>query len=501
MTNTTVLIGICCYFACIIFIGFLLRHKNKGAEDFLVGGRSFGLLFNSGTLIAVFLGGAMVIGTPGTVTTFGIWDSEARWGFLVGIGAGLCLLLAGMFYMRKLWELKLLSLGDYFYKRFGNSAGLTATILLCFTFTVYIAVQIVSFAKVGVSLAGMSLTAWIMISMAVICTYTVLGGLWAVCLTDIIQVSIVTLSIIILTPVTISMVGGWDAFVANFPTEKLEVFPTENTVDDWMAWSAALLMVGLGSICSPDLMQRAFSAKTARVAKHSAYVATIVFVAMNTLVVILAFATVQLMDQGDMDSSFMEHDPEMLIPMAFQQLMPTPIVIIFLGAVLAAVMSCAATSNIALAGVISKNLIKDFFVKDMSDRGLMNLTRVVVVAIGAVGAYIAIALPSAFMLAALGFDLIFSCLFIPLTLGLYWKGANGYGAIAGMIGGAAFRIVGSGLVNGFSLEGIGTPHESWQIFTLGGPMVSLAAMVLVSFATQKLNKPIEVLAEQEEKAA
>lgn len=86
------------------------------------------------------------------------------------------------------------------------------------TFTLWVAVQTVAFAKVGVTLVGLSLNTWIIIA-AVICTFTILGGLWAVCLTDIIQVCIVTIGIIVITPMCIEMAGGFDAVIDNIPAD------------------------------------------------------------------------------------------------------------------------------------------------------------------------------------------------------------------------------------------------------------------------------------------
>ena len=490
--NTGIIIGIICYFAAIIFVGYLMKNKNKGAEDFLVGGRSFGLFFNTGTLTSCWLGGVLIIGVPGTLYSFGIWDDTAKWGLLISVGSALCLVLAGAFYMRRLWQLKLLSLGDFYYRRYGQKAGIISTVLMAFTFTLWIAVQIIAFAKVGTSLVGLSLTHWIVIAMAVICTYTILGGLWAVCLTDIIQVGIVTISLFILTPVALHMVGGWDAFAANVPMEKLQFFPAERTTGYYLPWLGAWVIMGLGSIASPDLMQRAFSAKSGKVARNSAFCAAIIYSIVLCVVIILTFASMQMINMGAVDQSVIDADPELLIPMVFQDLMPGPLVVVFLGAAMAAVMSAAATANIALAGVISKNLIQDIFVPNMSSHSLMQTTRIVVLIVGIIATYIAIALPSAFLLMSLGFDLILSCLFIPLTLGLYWKKANGYGAVAGLLAGAVFRIVVSGMVNGFTLEGIGTPTDTWYYFTLGGPIVSLLVMTIISLLTQKQSVPIEL---------
>ena len=491
--STGVIIGILCYFSGIIFVGYLMKNRNKGAEDFLVGGRQFGVFFNAGTLTSCWLGGAIIVGIPGTFYACGIWDSGAMYGVLVSFGSTFCLIFAGLFYMRRLWQLKLLSLGDFYYKRYGTKAGFIATLLMGMTFTVWISVQVIAFAKVGHALVGLSLNTWVIVAMAVICTYTVLGGLWAVCLTDIIQVGIVTLSLIVLTPVAINMVGGLDVFMENIPREKLNWLPAEGSdYRNWLAWVGALVTIGLGSIASPDLMQRAFSAKTGRTARTSALVAAAAYLLVLIITIILTMAAMQLMNLGNIDQSLIDADPELMIPLVFQNLMPGPLVVLFLGAVMAAVMSAAATANIALAGVISKNLIKDVFFPEMSSRNLMQLTRVIVVIVGIIAAFISIGLPSAFLLTALGFDLILSCLFIPLTLGLYWPKANGYGAIAGLVGGAAFRILGAGFAFGFSVEGLAATSDSWFYFTLGGPIVSLICMTIVSLATQKIDKPIEL---------
>ena len=493
MASNGVLIGILAYFMGIVFVGFLMRNKCKGAEDFLVGGRSFGVVFNSGTLTSCWLGGTVIVGVPGTFYACGIWDSTAMYGILVSFGSAGCLILAGLFYMRKLWQLKLLSLGDFYYRRYGNKAGLVATLLMGETFTVWIAVQVIAFAKVGQALVGYSLELWIVVAMTVICTYTILGGLWAVCLTDIIQVGIVTLSLFILTPIAISMVGGLDTFIAHVPAEKLNFLPADKTsIHSWLPWVGALSIIGLGSIASPDLMQRAFSAKTGKVARNSALVAAAAYMVVFLIVIVLTAATMQLIDLGTVDRSIIDNDPELMIPLVFQSLMPGPLVVVFLGAVLAAVMSAAATANIALAGVVSKNLIKDVFFPDMTSHGLMQVTRVVILVVGIIAIFIAIGLPSAYLLTALGFDLILSCLFIPLTLGLYWEKANGWGAIAGLVSGALFRIGVAGMFKGFSIEGIGATDEIWYYFTLGGPLISLVCMVAVSLLTQKIDKPIEL---------
>ncbi|MBQ4132692.1 MAG: hypothetical protein IJD04_03030, partial [Desulfovibrionaceae bacterium] len=294
MENTYLLVGIAIYFAAMVYIGYRMAARNKGAEDFLVGGRSFGMFFNTGMLLACWMGGAIILGTPGTYMAFGFWDSGANWGMIVGFGGTCCLLVAGLFFMKRLWQLKLLSLGDFFYLRYGRQTGIISTVLMCFTFTIWVAVQVVSFAKVGTTLLGLSLTSCVIISVVVICTYTILGGLYAVCFTDIVQVIIVFIGILVLTPMTVSMAGGAGEVVASVPEQHWNFFPQGAGMHGWLAWVAAWCTIGLGSVCSPDLLQRAFCAKSGNVARNSAVLAWAIMVGLNVIMFLLSYSCVKI---------------------------------------------------------------------------------------------------------------------------------------------------------------------------------------------------------------
>ncbi len=484
------IIGLGGYFLVMLLIGFWVKDRIATAEDYLVAGRSFNTFFNSATLTSCFIGGAVVIAIPGTTYSVGIWNDGAMWGSIVSAGGGtLCLILAGLFYMPKLWRLKLLSLGDFFYDRFGRTAGILATCLMAFTFVFWIAVQVLVFAKVAGGILDWPFLVSIIVSVGVICAYTVMGGLWAVCMTDVVQVGLVLIGLAVLAPLTISEVGGWDAFVAGIPQDKAQILPTMDSARSGMVWVAAWMIIGLGSITSPDLMQRAFSAKTAKVARRSAMIAAALTIGTSIITIGLAFAGSMLISSGKIPGEAVAQDPELILPVLFKTILPTYLVVLFMGACLAAVMSAADSALLALAGMLSKNIVKDVFKPQISDRGLMQVSRGLVVLASLVGALIALSLPNAFTLVALCFDLILCCLFGPLTLGLYWKGTNGYGTVAGMLVGIFARVGVAGMIYGFSLENIAFAGD-WYLFTLLSPLACIATMVVVSLLTQKINPPI-----------
>lgn len=487
-------VGIIVYIIIVILVGLYAKRKIKNAEDFLVAGRALSLPFNSATLTAAFFGGVIIVGVPGVAFDVGIWNDDASWGLIAGIGGPvLCLILAGTFFMPRIWRMKLMSIADFFFVRFGTSTGVLATIMLCSSFLLYGAVQVVVFAKVGTAIMGWETITATLIGVSVICLYTVLGGLWAVCLTDILQVSVMILCVIGVLWFVVDFLGGWEAAVAPIPAEKLQFFPEKAGMTPWLAWLAAWLASGFGSIPSPDLMQRAFSAKSAEVARRSAYVAAFILLVVGCMVSVLGFVGQDLIASGAIPAEALT-DSEMIIPVIVKSLMPVGVVSIFLGAILAAVMSTGASCMLALSSMMFQNVLKRVFFPNSSDKTMVLVTRVTVIIMCVLVTIIALKFPYAYILSVFAFDLTLSTLFIPLTLGFFWKGSNNIGATCGIIGGAATRIIGAGLLNGFSLEGVTASSDNWWVFTLLGPVVSLVCMVAGSLLTQKQDPPKELVA-------
>ena len=494
-------LGLGAYMGIMVLIGYLVKDKIKTSEDYLVAGRSFGVFFNSATLVACFIGGAMLIATPGRVYSLGLWDDTyLSGGGLIMIGGGiLCLLIAGSTYLGKMWRCKFISLGDFFYARFGRKTGITATILISVTFIIYIGVQILVFGKVVNAIIGWDLETSIIVAMVVICSYTILGGLFAVCFTDIIQVTITFVGLLVLVPFSISAVGGWELFTESYNPDLIKLVPAEGTGSShWIAWMATLAITGIGNIASPDLMQRAFSAKSSKVARASAFTAAGVFSMFCVLVTLVALSGAIMVENGSLTDQYLigneaagiVGDPELLLPVMSKKILPLPLLVLFLGAALSAVMSAAATSSLALAGVMSMNIYRDIINPKARNKTQVTVTRITVLIIGVVGTYIALSYPKAIELAALCFDLLLSALAMTVFLGLYWKKTNSIGAMCGMIAGIVVRV-GGGIIDGgsISLQALAYP-EHWYYLTLGGPLACLAVTVVVSLATQKICEPL-----------
>ena len=102
---TAIYIGVAIYFAAMLSVGYIVKSKIKVTEDYLVGGRKFTLLFNAPALTACFLGGSLILSLPGATYSMGVWSDSAMFGSAISLGGIFCLLIAGFFYMPKMWVL------------------------------------------------------------------------------------------------------------------------------------------------------------------------------------------------------------------------------------------------------------------------------------------------------------------------------------------------------------------------------------------------------------
>ena len=177
------------------------------------------------------------------------------------------------------------------------------------------------------------------------------------------------------------------------------------------------------------------------------------------------------------------------------------------GLVFAGGMAAAMSTADGLVLAISNALSHDIYYKiidpkaDTSKR--LIVARVLLVIIGAAGAYIAsFRLTSILGSVAWAFDFAMSGLFFPLVLGVWWKRATREGAIAGILTG-----IGSGLFYllwvypKFSNAIWGVVHEPWLgidhlRFGMIGAPICLVVMVAVSLMTKEPDKATQDMVDE-----
>ena len=283
---TTIII----YLVVIYAIGYAAQRRIRSNEDFLVAGRRLPLSLAWMTLLATWFGAGTLLAVADEVRAEGLQAAA-----LDPYGAGFCLLFAGLFVAGPMWRMQLLTVSDFFRRKFGPTAELLSSLILIPSYFGWIAAQFVALAAVLELFFGIPASNGLAIVALVGTGYTLMGGMWSVTLTDAIQILLVLVGLVVLTVVTLTelgggdMLGGLQMIAEQTPPEKLALFPRSDLVAI-VGWLGVFATGALGNVPGQDLMQRVFSANSARTARWACLVAGVAYMLLGTLPLILALA-------------------------------------------------------------------------------------------------------------------------------------------------------------------------------------------------------------------
>jgi len=263
------------YTAVLFAIGWWARGRIHSSEDYLVAGRRLSLGLTTATLVATWFGAGTLLASADEVRTEGV-----RAAALDPWGAGVCLLLAGVFLAEPLWNMKLLTVPDFFRRRFGPRAETLSAVLLIPGYFGWIAAQFVALGAMLELFFGLDLRLAIPLVALVGTGYTLLGGMWSVTLTDALQLVLLWIGLVVLGAVVLVELGGPFEGLARVlretPASLLEPVPLEA----WrplLGWLALFCAGALGNLPGQDLLQRVFSARSAKVAKRACLLAGVAY--------------------------------------------------------------------------------------------------------------------------------------------------------------------------------------------------------------------------------
>ena len=374
----------------------------------------------------------------GSETVFGA-SSEFLKGGLYGViedpfGAALCLLLFGLFFARKLYALNLLTLGDYFKVRYGSKIELVASVFLAPPYLGYIAAQLVAMGLILNVVAGLAVWQGVVISAVVVTLYTFIGGMWAISIADFIQSIIIILGLVVLAVVLSNKVGGIGVVLAEVPRENYRFLPSAD-FKEIMAYIASWAVLGLGSIPSQDVFQRAMSSRSANTAVWSAYIAAGLYLTVAMLPLFISLCIKHLYPTE------LFGDRQLALPNMVLIHTSLPIQILFFGSLLSAIMSTTSSAILAPASIFSENLLKPLMGDRYTDAKSLIITRISVLAFSALATVMACLRSNIYDLVSESSILSLVSLFIPLTMGLYWRRSNSTGAFLSMVLGMITWII------------------------------------------------------------
>jgi SSS family solute:Na+ symporter len=485
-------IGIIAIYALgLILIGGWASRKVHNTEDYVLAGRSLGFWVFTILMVASVCSGMTLVGVSGFGYASGwpgIWEQLA-----VPLAASFAIIVFGvkLHYIGK--KAGYMTVEDYFAHRFESPKmvrGISAIAGIVVSL-IYLVGQYTAISIVLVWLFDIDHRIALIIAAIIITVYTVIGGMYAVSWTTLIQGGSLIAGVFIMAPLVIISAGGLEhineVLSSIDPNMVQPYYPSAYAAyayctPEFLLSFVVLLTVGLA--CAPHVVNNVLAAKDDKFFKWSPLIAFGLYMVVMFLVKFTGFAVRVLVEEGKLvlpdavnaqDFAFM-YGVEYAAPNVF-------VWALFAVIVLSAVMSTTDRLMLTIGTMFSWDIYKNLLKPDATDRQILRLSQICVFISAAVSLVLALNPPE--MLAFLiwmGIGVMLSTFAVPFLAGLYWRRANSYGAIAAMLTG----LIASGV--------FGYYHQFIEKLPMHFSMYSLVcaaiAMIIVSLLTPKNSEEV-----------
>ena len=477
--QTGVWISLTIYFVAMLGIGFYAYRKSTGnSEEYMLGGRDLPPAVAALSAGASDMSGWLLLGLPGALYASGLVEAWIGVGLFIGALVNWIVVAPRLREQTERYD-NALTIPEFLANRFPTQASalrLVSALIIVVFFAVYTASGLVAGGKLFSTAFNGGYQTGVWLTLGIVLAYTVVGGFLAVCLTDFVQGCIMMVALIIMPAVVLYAGDGGGFAQAGQTLSGIEGFTLSWWSEDMtlIGWFS-LMAWGLGYFGQPHIIVRFMAVRTV------AEVST----ARNYAMSWMGISLIGAIGVGIFGRAYVERsglalaDPETIFILLAETLFPALITGFLFAALLAAIMSTVSSQLLVSSSSLAEDFYRLLVNKKASDRTIVTVGRLAVVAVGAVAAVIA-GDPDSEVLGLVsnawaGFGAAFGPLMI---LSLTWSRMTGIGAVAGLVIGALTVIVWIAL--GWNSSFLGGPGVYEMI---PGFLISMAAIVGVSLAT------------------
>ncbi|MEM6697683.1 MAG: sodium:solute symporter family protein [Bacteroidota bacterium] len=476
------------FYVLVFFFGTYLAAKKKGNQDLMTAGRGLPLGIAIFTMSATWVGGGYINGTAQYAFSDGLVWVQAPWGY------ALSLVIGGLFFARKMRRYKFKTMLDPLAQRFGKRMGAVLFLPALTGEIFWTAAILVALGTTFSTVLGIDTQTSIILSATIAIAYTAIGGLWAVAMTDIIQMTLLLLGLVIVVPFALAEVGGWEVAWQNYQVEKgaaASLLPSREALGNyyWYWWDYALLLI-FGGIPWQVYFQRVLASKDERTAMRLSLLAGGVCIVAAIPAIMIGIIGANVSDWTAYGAMELENS-SLILPYVIRYLTPTAIATVGLGAVAAAVMSSVDSSILSASSLASWNVYRPIFKPKINNEQLNKVLKKCIWIVGIAATLIALNVTSVYALWVLCSDFVYCLLFPQLVTALFDKKANTIGSVAGLLIGVMLRFGGGEAALGLPVLIDYPMIEDGVVlfpFRTLAMVSSLLGIVVVSRLTQQWNK-------------
>lgn len=424
------------YWVISIGIGLWAALRVKNTADFAAAGHSLPMHIVTATVFATWFGSETVLGVPATFLKEGMQGIVSD-----PFGSSMCLILVGLFFARHLYSKKYLTIGDFFREKYGRTVEVLITLCIVVSYLGWVAAQIKALGLVFnvVSNDGISQSLGMIIGAASVLIYTLFGGMWSVAITDFIQMIIIVLGMLYIGYEVSGLTGGVDVVIAHAAAaDKLSILPDWN-LPAVLGFIAALVTMMLGSIPQQDVFQRITSSKNVNIAVRASVLGGALYFLFAFIPIFLAYSASLINPQ--LVEKYLDSDSQLILPNLILNHAPLFAQVMFFGALLSAIKSCASATLLAPSVTFAENIVKGFF-KHLSDQHLLKIMRITVLCFTCFVTLFALNSElSIFKMVESAYKVTLVAAFVPLAFGVYWSRSNTLGGLLAVLMGLSIWIM------------------------------------------------------------
>jgi len=412
------------YWLISVSVGIWAASRVKNTADFAIAGRHLPFYMVTATVFATWFGAEVVLGIPATFLEEGLSGVVAD-----PFGAAMCLILVGLFFAAPLYRMKLMTIGDFYKRRYGRKVEVLTTIAIVISYLGWVGAQITAIGLVFNVVSGgeISQLMGMLIGAGTILIYTVYGGMWAIAITDMLQMTIIVLGMLYIGSEVSDMAGGVSTVVTHASNAGMfDFWPSLNSTEV-IAFIAAAITMMFGSMPQQDVFQRVQSSKTIHIAVWATVLGGILYFMFSFVPMFLAYSA-KLLDP-QMVESLIAVDYQLILPTMVLNHVPLFAQVLFFGALLSAIKSTASATLLAPSVSFTENILKPLLPAMTDDQELRLMRRVTFIFTILVTIYAINSESSIFEMVEDAYQVTLVTAFVPLVCGVYWSRATNQGAL------------------------------------------------------------------------
>ena len=452
------------YFAFVIGVGFMARHKAASSDEFLTSGRSLPAWVTGIAFVSANLGAVEIMGMSANGAQYGLPTFHYFW-----IGAIPAMIFLGLVMMPFYYGSKVRSVPEFMFRRYGTAAHLINALSFALAQLLIAGVNLYLLGSIVQRLLGWPLWVALVVAAIIVFSYITLGGLSAAIYNEVLQFFVIVAALLPLTLVGLHRVGGWgglkESIIADATAHGTGAYASADAqLHSWpgvllSGFSSSTLSVigivfGLGFVLSFGYwttnfveVQRAMAADSISSARSAPIVGTFAKMLVPFLVIIPGMVAAVLVSEihdlklgtltgTDAGLGDIKYNDAVLLLM--RDVLPNGLLGLAITGLLASFMAGMAANISAFNTVFTVDLYQRYVNKDADDARYLRMGHI------ATGVATIVAIFTALIASTYSnlmdylqqlFSMFNAPLFATFIIGMFWKRATNHGGWAGLTAG------------------------------------------------------------------